>query len=577
MSNAVSRAGEGLADDQRAAVGRDDGAVGKEQVVRRGFDAPVGMYERELRRLLFRAAVQVEAEVADVRAALARRPPCRWRGSVATPLRSACNTRPSASRRSNLRSCIDTTSSRPSGSQPRPEGSSSSVSTVSARPLGSSIHHATGVHVGEPELAIVPARAFGKTQAVEEDAGRSMLRGGSLGGSTGATISLVSRLTHRRTRWRSRPPRCCELGTSAPRLPAPGPRAARSSRSTISPTPRRCWWRSSATTARFVKHVRDGLGRARARVPGARASPSWRSTPTTRRTTPTTARRRWRGGRARRATRFPYLFDETQEVAKAYRAACTPDFFLFDADRKLVYRGQFDDSRPGERHPGDRRGPARGRSTPCSPARPVPAEQQRRASAATSSGSPATSRTTPDPRRMHARRRTARSGRRHARRRRRDVRAARARGAAGCGRRAGRRLPADHRRDPARRGPRRRTHPRRAGDRRVPLGHGDRRRWRRARLPPRRRLGARSPRARRPAGTLVGAPHRRRHAGRRARRAGPRRSRPRLLRLDDEPLRPDQAARRHASLRRLAGSALRGTARAVPHRARLPARRSARS
>ncbi len=44
---------------------------------------------------------------------------------------------------------------------------------------------------------------------------------------------------------------------------------------------------------------------------------------------------------------FPFLFDETQEVAKRYRAACTPDFFLFDADRCLVYRGQLDDSRPG--------------------------------------------------------------------------------------------------------------------------------------------------------------------------------------------------------------------------------------
>jgi thiol-disulfide isomerase/thioredoxin len=43
---------------------------------------------------------------------------------------------------------------------------------------------------------------------------------------------------------------------------------------------------------------------------------------------------------------FPYLYDETQAVAKAYRAACTPDFFLFDKARKLVYRGQFDDSRP---------------------------------------------------------------------------------------------------------------------------------------------------------------------------------------------------------------------------------------
>jgi peroxiredoxin len=43
---------------------------------------------------------------------------------------------------------------------------------------------------------------------------------------------------------------------------------------------------------------------------------------------------------------FPYLFDESQEVAKSFRAACTPDFFLFDAQRLLVYRGQFDASRP---------------------------------------------------------------------------------------------------------------------------------------------------------------------------------------------------------------------------------------
>jgi peroxiredoxin len=48
---------------------------------------------------------------------------------------------------------------------------------------------------------------------------------------------------------------------------------------------------------------------------------------------------------------FPYLVDATQEVAKAYRAACTPDFFLFDAQRRLVYRGQFDDSRPGNGRP----------------------------------------------------------------------------------------------------------------------------------------------------------------------------------------------------------------------------------
>ena len=48
---------------------------------------------------------------------------------------------------------------------------------------------------------------------------------------------------------------------------------------------------------------------------------------------------------------YPYLFDESQEVAKSYKAACTPDFFLFNDDLKLVYRGQFDDSRPGNGKP----------------------------------------------------------------------------------------------------------------------------------------------------------------------------------------------------------------------------------
>ncbi|MFV1447685.1 thioredoxin family protein [Maribacter sp. HS] len=48
---------------------------------------------------------------------------------------------------------------------------------------------------------------------------------------------------------------------------------------------------------------------------------------------------------------FPYLYDEDQTVAKAYDAACTPDFFLFDNELKLVYRGQLDDSRPGNGSP----------------------------------------------------------------------------------------------------------------------------------------------------------------------------------------------------------------------------------
>lgn len=48
---------------------------------------------------------------------------------------------------------------------------------------------------------------------------------------------------------------------------------------------------------------------------------------------------------------FPYLLDADQQVARAYRAACTPDFYLFDSERKLVYRGQLDDSRPGNGRP----------------------------------------------------------------------------------------------------------------------------------------------------------------------------------------------------------------------------------
>jgi len=52
-----------------------------------------------------------------------------------------------------------------------------------------------------------------------------------------------------------------------------------------------------------------------------------------------------------KAFTFPYLYDATQEVVRSYWAACTPDFFLFDKDRRLVYRGQMDDSRPGSDEP----------------------------------------------------------------------------------------------------------------------------------------------------------------------------------------------------------------------------------
>ncbi|WP_237055607.1 thioredoxin family protein [Microbulbifer sediminum] len=56
---------------------------------------------------------------------------------------------------------------------------------------------------------------------------------------------------------------------------------------------------------------------------------------------------------AARGYRFPYLVDESQEVARAFGAACTPDFFLFDREGRLAYRGQFDSSRPGNEEPVD--------------------------------------------------------------------------------------------------------------------------------------------------------------------------------------------------------------------------------
>ena len=65
-----------------------------------------------------------------------------------------------------------------------------------------------------------------------------------------------------------------------------------------------------------------------------------------------------KGQAERLGFRFPYLFDETQEAARSYSAACTPDFFLFDAKMKLVYRGQLDDSRP-------RRPSGAGNDIPC--------------------------------------------------------------------------------------------------------------------------------------------------------------------------------------------------------------------
>lgn len=72
---------------------------------------------------------------------------------------------------------------------------------------------------------------------------------------------------------------------------------------------------------------------------------------------------------------FPYLYDESQEVAKAYKAACTPDFYVFDAQQKLAYRGQLDDSRPGNGIPVSGRD-LRAALDAVLTGRPVPAPQK---------------------------------------------------------------------------------------------------------------------------------------------------------------------------------------------------------
>jgi len=72
---------------------------------------------------------------------------------------------------------------------------------------------------------------------------------------------------------------------------------------------------------------------------------------------------------------FPYLYDEAQSVAKAYRAACTPDFYLFNAELALFYRGQLDDSRPGNDQPVDGRD-LRAAADALLAGKPAPAEQK---------------------------------------------------------------------------------------------------------------------------------------------------------------------------------------------------------
>jgi peroxiredoxin len=96
----------------------------------------------------------------------------------------------------------------------------------------------------------------------------------------------------------------------------------------------------------YVKHIRDGLARlARDYKPRGVAVVGVNSNDVA--NYPADSPAKMAAEAASAGYTFPYLYDETQAVAKAYRAACTPDLYIFDKEQRLAYRGQFDDSRPG--------------------------------------------------------------------------------------------------------------------------------------------------------------------------------------------------------------------------------------
>ena len=102
----------------------------------------------------------------------------------------------------------------------------------------------------------------------------------------------------------------------------------------------------------FVIHVRDELARIGSEY-GSRGVAIYAINSNDVKTYPADHPRHMKEEAATWGYTFPYLYDESQSVAKAYRAACTPDFYLFDAEQKLTYRGQLDDSRPSNSIPVD--------------------------------------------------------------------------------------------------------------------------------------------------------------------------------------------------------------------------------
>jgi peroxiredoxin len=100
----------------------------------------------------------------------------------------------------------------------------------------------------------------------------------------------------------------------------------------------------------FVKHILDGFV-AFAREFGARGVAVVAISPNDAESYPADSPSEMARLAAQKGFTFPYLYDESQDVARSYQALCTPEFFLFDRERRLAYRGQFDASRPGNNRP----------------------------------------------------------------------------------------------------------------------------------------------------------------------------------------------------------------------------------
>jgi peroxiredoxin len=139
------------------------------------------------------------------------------------------------------------------------------------------------------------------------------------------------------------------LGTPAPDFQLPDPAGRRVARDDFAAVPA-LLVAFLCNHCPYVKHLRAGFA-AFAKEYGARGLAIVAINSNDYAEYPEDAPARMAEEAKRAGYAFPYLVDEEQSVAKAYRAACTPDFFLFDAQRRLAYRGQFDDSRPGNRIP----------------------------------------------------------------------------------------------------------------------------------------------------------------------------------------------------------------------------------